>query len=264
MYVPFLDRVDPHGSQESERRPVIHCQAVSETAGSDGSYVQLHTYWPAVHETPTVVAQDQGVLPEGKPALHDQGHAAVPTCLRHVETTLVLVSGPGAGTSVSPCNASDRHIPHRLGSGHGWPPCPRSVEWSPSHVAYKLSGDAGGVSSSETLFPSPKRSPCVGVHRQHNGGLLHQPPRRSAVAPPVQAGTSDTCVIPGQTPLAESSLHPWAPQCGSRHPVKAGAEARAMDASHRGGEADLESVWPGSGGPFLQLGRHRNVPSGTL
>ncbi len=88
--------------------------------------------------------------------------------------------------------------------------------------------------------------------------------RRSAVAPPVQAGASDTCVIPGQTPLAESSLHPWAHQCGSRHPVKAGAEARAMDASHRGGEADLESVWPGSGGPFLQLGRHRNVPSGTL
>ncbi len=56
--------------------------------------------WPAVHETPTVVAQDQGVFPEGKPALHDQGHAAVPTCLRHVETTLVLVSGPVLG---APC-----------------------------------------------------------------------------------------------------------------------------------------------------------------
>ncbi len=86
-YVPCSDRVDPHGSQESERRPVTHCQAVSETAGSDGSCVQRDTYWPAVHETPTVVAQDQGVLPEGKPASHDQGHVAVPTCLRHVETT---------------------------------------------------------------------------------------------------------------------------------------------------------------------------------
>ncbi len=100
-YVPCSDRVDPHGSQESERRPVTHCQAVSENAGSDGSCVQCDTYWPAVHETPTVVAQDQGVLPKGKPALHDQGHAAVPMCLRHVETTLVLVSGPGAGLRVA-------------------------------------------------------------------------------------------------------------------------------------------------------------------
>ncbi|KAL0175067.1 hypothetical protein M9458_031035, partial [Cirrhinus mrigala] len=45
--------------------------------------VQHDTFWPAVHETPTVVAQDQGILPEGKPAPHDQGHAAMPTCLRH-------------------------------------------------------------------------------------------------------------------------------------------------------------------------------------
>ncbi|KAI2647275.1 Metabotropic glutamate receptor 5 [Labeo rohita] len=44
----------------------------------------------------------KGVLPEGKPALHDQGHAAMPTCLGHVEETLVLVSGPGAGSSLLP------------------------------------------------------------------------------------------------------------------------------------------------------------------
>ncbi|KAL0159694.1 hypothetical protein M9458_043419, partial [Cirrhinus mrigala] len=43
--------------------------------------VQRDTFWPAVHETPTVVAQDQGVLPKGKPVSHDQGHAAMPTCL---------------------------------------------------------------------------------------------------------------------------------------------------------------------------------------
>uniref|UniRef100_A0A672Q2P1 Anoctamin n=1 Tax=Sinocyclocheilus grahami TaxID=75366 RepID=A0A672Q2P1_SINGR len=60
--------VDPYHSRENKRRPVTHCQAVSETAGSDGSCVQRDTYWPAVHETPTVVAQDQGVLPEGKHA----------------------------------------------------------------------------------------------------------------------------------------------------------------------------------------------------
>ncbi len=49
-----------------------------------------------------MVAQDQGVLPEGKPTSHEKGHAAMPMCLRHVETTLVLVSGPGAGSSLSP------------------------------------------------------------------------------------------------------------------------------------------------------------------
>ncbi len=42
-YVTCLDRVDPHCSCESERRPVTHCKAVSETAGSDGSCVQRDT-----------------------------------------------------------------------------------------------------------------------------------------------------------------------------------------------------------------------------
>ncbi len=34
---------------------------------------------------------------------------------------------------------------------------------------------------------------------------------------------------------------------GSRHPVETGADARGMDASPRGAESNLESVWPGSG-----------------
>ncbi len=41
---------------------------------------------------------------------------------------------------------------------------------------------------------------------------------------------------------------PGPSQCRSRHPVEAGAEARGMEASPRGGEADLESFWPGTGG----------------
>ncbi len=81
---------------------------------------------------------------------------------------------------------------------------PRSVEWSPSHVAHQLTGDVGRVSSTETLPPRPKRSPCVGAHRQHSGGLLHQPPRRSVFTPPVQAGVPDPWVVPGQTPLARA------------------------------------------------------------
>ncbi|PTA42288.1 hypothetical protein C8054_31520, partial [Micromonospora sp. RP3T] len=150
-FVSCSDRVDPHCSQESEGRPVTHCEAVPATAGSDGSSVQRDTFWPAVHETPTVVAQDQGVLPEGKPTSHDQGHAALPTCPGHVEEALVLVSGPGVGSSLSPRNASNRCFPHRLGCGHEWPHRPRSVERSPTHLAHKLPGDAGRVSGKHFL-----------------------------------------------------------------------------------------------------------------
>ncbi len=39
-FVSCSDRVDPHCSRERQRRPVTHCQAVSEAAGSDGSCVQ--------------------------------------------------------------------------------------------------------------------------------------------------------------------------------------------------------------------------------
>ncbi len=119
-----------------------------------------------------MVAQYQGVFPKGKPVPYAQGHTVMPTCLRYVEETLVLVSGPSAGSSLSPRNASDGRVPHRLGSCHEGPPCPRSVERSPSHMAHQLLGDAGRVLSTETLSPGPKRSSCVGAHRQHNGGCV--------------------------------------------------------------------------------------------
>ncbi len=55
-------------------------------------------------------------------------------------------------------------------------------------------------------------------------------------------------MVPGQVPLAESSLYSWASQYRSRHPVEAGAEARGMEASPRGGDADTKSFWPGTDG----------------
>ncbi|KAI2642471.1 ORF V: Enzymatic polyprotein [Labeo rohita] len=59
------------------------------TAGSDGSCVQCHTFCPAVHESPTVVAQDQG---------------------------------PGVGSSLSSRNSSDSHPTRGL-----W--CGRHLTW---------------------------------------------------------------------------------------------------------------------------------------
>ncbi|KAI2657541.1 hypothetical protein H4Q32_008891 [Labeo rohita] len=78
----------------------------------------------------------KGFSPEGKPVLHDQGHAAMPTCLRHVEEALVPVSGPGVTSSLSPRNASDGCVSHRLGCGHEWPPA-RGL-WSSSHLTWHI------------------------------------------------------------------------------------------------------------------------------
>ncbi len=72
-------------------------------------------------------------------------------------------------------------------------------------------------------------------------GLLYQPSGRSAFAPLIQAGTPDPCVVPGQVTLSPRAVLFLASQYGSRHPVEAGAEARGMDASPRGGEEDMES-----------------------
>ncbi|KAI2651122.1 ORF V: Enzymatic polyprotein [Labeo rohita] len=135
-FVPCSYCVDPHRSQESQAGPVTHCQTVSTTIGSDGSSVQRDTFWPAVHETPTVVTQVKRVLPEGKPAPHDQGHAQRATCLRHVEEAVVPKSGPDFGSSLPPRNASDRCIPHWVGGGHEWSPA--QGLWTGRHLDWHI------------------------------------------------------------------------------------------------------------------------------
>ncbi|KAI2643122.1 Protein P [Labeo rohita] len=122
--------------------------------------------------------------------------------------------GPGAGSSSLPRNARDGCVPHRFMERSWTASLPTVCGVTAVSLGISLPGDAGCVSGSETLPPRPKRPPCAGPHRQHSGG---------------------------QTPLTESSLNSWASQLGSRHP----AEAWGMDASPRGGEADLESVCQG-------------------
>ncbi len=84
-------------------------------------------------------------------------------CLRHVEETLDLVTGAGAGSSLSLRKPNNGCVPHRLGCGHEWPTCPRSVEQPPSHLAHQLPVGSGRISSTEVLSPRPERLPCVGV-----------------------------------------------------------------------------------------------------
>ncbi|KAL0147122.1 hypothetical protein M9458_057646, partial [Cirrhinus mrigala] len=58
----------------------------------------------------------------------------------------------------------------------------------------------------------------------------------------------------GQTPLSASSSHSWASECGSRRPVKAGAEARGMNASPRGCESDMGDLWSSPSGSLCYEG----------
>ncbi len=189
-----------------------------------------------------MVARDQGIFPEGKSTSHDQGLSTVCASPRHVEETLVLKSGPGAGSSVSPVIVSDGRVSHRLGSSHEWPLSPRSVEWSPSHMAHQLSGDASSLSSTEIFPPRPERSPCVGAHHNtavvsyiiHQGGLRSRPLYK--LAHQILLWSQDKFLL-------LRALYSWVPECGTRRTVETGAEARGMDASPRGGEADMENVY---------------------
>ncbi|KAI2647309.1 Transposon Ty3-G Gag-Pol polyprotein [Labeo rohita] len=209
----------------------------------DGSSVQRDTFWPAVHETPTVVAQIKGFSLRGNPLRMIKVTRRGLRALDMWKKPWFLNQGPTLGV---PCRrvtlATDASLTG-WGGGHEWSPRPRSLDESSSQLAHQLPRDAGCISSAEVLPPRPQRSPCAGSHRQHSGGLLHQPPGRSAVAPLMQAGAPDPCVVPGQTPLPSSSSYSWAFECGSRHPVETGAEARGMDASPRDGEADMGDLW---------------------
>ncbi|KAI2668217.1 ORF V: Enzymatic polyprotein [Labeo rohita] len=80
----------------------------------------------------------------------------------------------------------------------------------------------------------------------HQGGLRSRPLYKLA---------HQILVWSQGTPLTESSFCARVSQCGSRRPVETGAEARGMDASPRGGEADLESVWSSPGGPVCHEGQ---------
>ncbi len=101
-------RVHPVSCEKNKARPVTHCQTVSETVRSYGSSIQRDTFWTAVHETSTVVAQDQRVFPEGQPLSHDQGHAAMLSSLVNVEETLVPLPGSRVESFMSSQDANDR------------------------------------------------------------------------------------------------------------------------------------------------------------
>ncbi len=127
-------RVNPVSCENNKARPDTYCQTVSETVRSYGSSIQCDTFWTAVHETFTVVAQNQRVFPEGQPLSHDQGHAAMLLCLGNVEETLVPVPGSSVGSFMFSQDANNRCLSQGLGSDL-LERCSSQVLWKHQHLS---------------------------------------------------------------------------------------------------------------------------------
>ncbi len=117
-YVPCSDRVNPHVSQERKKRPVNHCQQFHKLLGLMSAASNVIPFGLLNMRPLQWWLKTKGFSPRGKPTSYDQGHAAMPTCLRHVEETLRFCLKARCWELLSPCNTSDGCISHRLGSGH--------------------------------------------------------------------------------------------------------------------------------------------------
>ncbi len=218
-FVSCSDQVDSHYIQESQRRPVTHCQAVSKTAGSDGSFVQRDTFLPAVHETPTVVAQDQGVLPEGKTALHDQALTLA---------TDASLTGWGVFMSGRPARSlwSGRHFTWHIN-------CLEMLAMfrALKHFLPDLRNHHVLVRTDNTAVVS---------YINHQGGLRSRPLYK--LAHQILVWSQDKFLllsaiyIPGHLNIGADILSRQEPRPGG------------MEASPQDGEAYLKSFWPDTGG----------------
>ncbi|KAG1924652.1 hypothetical protein F2P79_026026, partial [Pimephales promelas] len=246
--VSCSDGVYPDHSVQDEARPGHHCQTLSESVGSHGSSVQHDTFWPATYESLAVVVESQGVFPKDKTILLDKGYAQMPSFPFNLEEALVPVPGSQTGSIISQSFCFDRCLPHGLGRGHGRPLFERYLAGPSFLLAHKLPRNVGGVLSSEEFSARPPRSPRSSENRQYVSGVLFKPPGGSEVAPSVQTGTSDPPVVPAETVVSQGDVCPGEPEPGSRHAVKAGAEARRMETPPRGGGVNGREVRPSGGG----------------
>ncbi|XP_073780302.1 uncharacterized protein [Danio rerio] len=150
--VPAMNRFDSVNRTQSQTRPVHHCETLSEVVGSHGSSSQRDSVRSAVHETPAVVAQIQGVFPQGESFPHDQGLAALPSSLKYVENALVPVPGPSVGGCLSSRHAYDKCFSDGLGS-NGLDPHDQGLAALPSSLKY--------VENALVPVPGPSVGGCL-------------------------------------------------------------------------------------------------------
>ncbi len=143
---------------------------------------------------------------------------------------------------------SNRRILHLLGSGHEWPLGPWSVEWSPSHVAHQLPGDAGRISSIKHFLPELRDrhvfvrtgNTAVVCYINHQGGLHLRPLYKLAHQilwwSQVKLLSLRTVHIPGHLYMGADILSRQGPRPGEW--MLQPEEVR-----------QTWRIWPGSGGP---------------
>ncbi len=225
--VPCSVRVNPHDSQVGEIRPVTHGQEISGLLGLMAAASNMVTFGLLSAETRFSCSRSRGA------------------------------AGAGAGSSLSSRTlATDASL-----NGWGAVMSGRLAHslWSGCHLMWNIitAWRCWLCSSIKHFLPGIKRSSCVGTHWQHSGGLLYQPPRRWLILHQILGWSQGkvlllrTVHIPGHLNMVVDILSRQGPSPGG------------MDASPRGGEADLESLarlrWT-----CLWLKRHRTVPSGSL
>ncbi len=177
-----------------------------------------------------------GLFPRGNPLRMIK---VTRRCLRALDMwrkPCFLSQGPVLG---APCRritlATDASLSVWGAVMSGQPPCPRSVEWSPSQVAHQLPGDAGSVSSTQTLSNRSERSPCVGAHWQHSDGLLYQPPGGLRSRPLYKLAHQILVCSQGKL-LSLKAVHiPGHLNIAVDILSRQGLRPRGMDASTRGG-----------------------------
>ncbi len=140
----------------------------------------------------------KGFSQRGNPLSHDQGHAAMHTCLGNVKETLVPVPGSCVGSFMSSQDADDRCFSHGLGSDLRGMLKSGSLEGPSSLMAHQPSGDVGCISCSQD-FPSISHGPpCTLPLRQHIGGHLHKYPGGFVVTSTLQTGVPNPPVSQGK------------------------------------------------------------------
>ncbi|CAM4728577.1 unnamed protein product [Leuciscus chuanchicus] len=124
------------------------------------------------------------------------------------------------GSDFTPESCLDRRFQPRLGSAlrrqTGLWPLVRPGE-SPTH---KLSRDARGQESAQTLPPIPPRSPCFSPHGQHIGSGLCESPGRCQIEVALHPGGTPPRVGSALSVLDESRACAWPPERGPRQTVQ--------------------------------------------
>ncbi len=126
--------------------------------------------------------------------------------------------------------------------------------------AYQLPQNEGCLSGPKDLPASLKRAYHLSPAGQHNGGGLHQPPRRLQVMSPSQDDLTSPALGTERTPLTTSGSCAGQTEPSSGYVVKEQCSSRGMESTSPDGSDDLVSFQQGRVRP-LRLRRQLSLPN---